>query len=267
MDYEDNMDRTSAHPDGWADLRRWISANLRYVADLVLPPVCLHCHQPVVDYETLCIRCWQGIRFICPPFCDKLGIPLPFASEEVPISAAAIRRPPEYDRARGVARFEGTLRNLLHGFKYADRHEMAGLFARLMRSAGADVLANAELIVPVPLHPSRLWQRRFNQSAILAKRLAAETDIAFDPSLLTRAKRTTSQVDLNWEERRQNVADAFTLAPDRAGWLKGRHIVLIDDVITTGATVEACARILKQAGAGQVDCLAMALAIDGADMR
>ena len=139
------------------------------LADFVLPPLCLVCRSSVTGHGGLCAGCWPGIDFIEPPRCEVLGIPLPFPSAETVVSAAALADPPDYDRARAVARFDGVMRDLIHGLKYGDRQEGVKLFCRWMTHAGADVLEDADILVPVPLARARLWGRRYNQSALLAR--------------------------------------------------------------------------------------------------
>jgi len=247
------------------DLRDWSKANLRYLADLILPPVCIHCHEPVTEHGLLCAACWQGIDFITPPLCDRLGVPLPYASDAPTLSTAALREPPVFGRARAAARFNGAMRNLIHSFKYADRHEGADMFAHLMQAAGGELLSEADMLMPVPLHPQKLWKRRFNQAAILAGKLSMLTGLPVDVTSLQRKRRTPSQVGLSFTDRQSNVAAAFRLRAGRASHVRGKRILLIDDVLTTGATVSACARVLKEGGAAEVDCLAIAMAIsDGA---
>ena len=246
-----------------ADMRRWAMGNLRYVADLFLPPVCIRCHAPISAHGVLCAPCWQGINFIMPPVCSRLGLPLSYAGgEDVQLSSMALRYPPVYGRARAAARFDGVMRDLVHALKYADRHEAVDLFGRLLFSAGAELLRDADLLMPVPLHRSRLWKRRFNQSAILAGRLGKAAGLPLELTVLRRVRRTTSQVGLSRAGRRGNVADAFDVIPAAAARIRGKRILLIDDVITTGATLDACARVLKQAGAAEVDCLALAMVVD-----
>ncbi|MGB0085922.1 MAG: ComF family protein [Rhodomicrobiaceae bacterium] len=243
-----------------ADLRGWALANLRYASDLILPPVCIHCHRPVASHGVLCAACWRDIQFITPPVCGRLGLPLPYA-ETPSISAMALRHPPLYGRARAAARFDGVMRRLIHSFKYADRHEAASFFARLMHAAGGELIRDAEILMPVPLHRGRLWKRRYNQAAILAKRLAANTGLPLDLSGLRRVRQTPSQVGLSSHERRENVAAAFAVGRGAAARLRGKRVLLIDDVITTGSTLGACAQVLKDAGAAEVDCLALAMVV------
>lgn len=232
------------------------------LADFVLPPLCLVCRSPVLGHGGLCANCWPGIDFIEPPRCDVLGIPLPFPSAETVVSAAALANPPVYDRARAVARYDGVMRELVHAFKYGDRHEGVKLFCRWMRHSGADVLEDAEILIPVPLARVRLWSRRFNQSALLARALSRATDIPDNPYSLKRTRWTVSQVGLSTEQRKANVAGAFRVPEQQRAGIAGRNVILIDDVITTGATANACARALKRAGAARVDVLALARVVD-----
>jgi ComF family protein len=231
------------------------------LADLLLPPVCINCRDRTGGDGLLCGPCWAKIEFISPPFCARLGTPLPYDTGAASLSAAAIATPPVYDRARAVARHSGVMRDLIHGFKYRDRHESLPQFGRWLKTAGTELLADADLIVPVPLYRWRLWSRRFNQSAMLALAVGRLAAVPVDLGPLARVKRTASQVGLNPAERRRNVAGAFRVMGDRTR-VRGKRIVVIDDVITTGATVEACARVLKRAGAARVDVLALARALE-----
>ena len=141
---------------------------LRRLADFLLPPVCISCRVRVESHGLLCGTCFAKIDFIAPPLCERLGVPLPYETGAAPLSAAAIASPPVYDRARAAAHYSDAMRELVQSFKYRDRQEGLALFARWLAKAGAELLADADLIVPVPLHTRRLWRRRFNQSAMLA---------------------------------------------------------------------------------------------------
>jgi ComF family protein len=186
-------------------------------------------------------------------------MPLPFDTGERMVSAAAVARPPAYDRARAVAHYSGAMRTLIHQFKYADRHDARALFGRWLAEAGRDLIVGIDVMVPVPLSRLRLLSRRFNQAGILAQELSRRTGLAVDAHLLQRSRFTKTQVGLTHDQRRRNLAGAFRVRRNRQAALEGRNVLLVDDVITTGATVEACARALKRAGAARVDVLALAL--------
>ena len=235
---------------------------IRRLADLFVPPVCVACRAPLQGQDALCATCWRGIAFIRPPLCDRLGLPMPFGGTgETLISAAAAADPPPYDRARAVAVFndESVVRDLVHGLKYADRHESRRLLGRWMVDAGCDLFAGTDVIVPVPLTRWRLIRRQFNQSALLAHEIGRATGLGVDAQLLAKTRTTPPQVGLTREQRRLNVRGAFAVTRSREAGLQGRNVLLIDDVITTGATVGACTRTLKRAGAGRGDVLAVGL--------
>jgi ComF family protein len=239
-------------------LRAAISA----LGNALAPSLCLACHNRTAAHDALCARCWQQVTFITPPLCHRLGLPLPFGGDGPQISAAAAADPPPYDRARAAAVFGGVVRELIHGFKYADRHEGRRLLARWMSGAGHELLADADMIVPVPMTRWRLVRRQFNQAALLAREISHPSGVPFDPFLLVKVKSTPTQVGSSAAQRAANVAGAFAVPPGARDRIRGRRIVLVDDVITTGATVGACARALRAAGAARIDVLAAAMVAD-----
>lgn len=240
-------------------LSRWLTA----LADLAMPPVCLSCQTPLVDHHALCAGCWTNIDFIRPPLCDRLGLPMPYGVGDKLISATAAAEPPSFDRARAVGVHAGTLKDLVHDFKFRDRQEIRRLFVRWLLEAGQSFWPTADLIIPVPLHRGRLLKRRFNQAALLGTALSRALSIRFAPTHLQRTRATVQQVGLTRQQRRDNVHGAFAVPDHLAVDLHQAHIVLVDDVITTGATVGACAEILRRAGAAHIDVLALALAVPG----
>ena len=241
------------------------AALLRSAVGMLAPPVCAACRKRTSMADCLCAACWREVRFVRAPVCDVLGIPLPYLpharDERRMISAAALADPPHYDRARAATEFGPVVKRLVHTFKYHDQHHARVLLGRWMADAGRDLLDEADVIVPVPLHPWRLVMRRFNQSAILAVEIARQARLPVDAASLVRVKRTEQQSRLSATDRMLNVRGAFRVKPQRLARIAGRRVVLIDDVITTGATVGACARALKAAGATHVDVLAIAIAL------
>ena len=231
----------------------------RGLLDLVLPPLCLACEAPLSDHDALCPKCWRELNFIRAPLCDHLGIPLPYDTGAPMLSAAAIADPPEYDHARAVGRYDGPMRHLIHDMKYQDNHISRRLFGRWLIEAGRDLIGNAQILVPVPLSRRRLLFRRFNQAQILAAEVSRLSGLAVAPLTLERARNTRSQVGLTRLERKANVAGAFRVTPRGEAIIAGKSVLLIDDVITTGATVSAAAKALKAKRAARVDVLALAL--------
>jgi ComF family protein len=242
--------------------RVWTRAG-RAALDTLYPPICLACRAATSEAGALCSSCWRAMRFIERPFCDRLGTPFEHDLGEGLLSPQAVTDPPVFQRARAVARFEdGPARRLVHRLKYSDRGELAAPMGAWMARAGADVLAEADAITPVPLHARRLWTRRFNQAAALGREIARRAGKPFEPALLRRVKATRSQVGLSREQRVQNMQGAFRAAP--AALVQGRRIALVDDVLTSGATANAAARALLRAGAAQVDLIVFARVVTSA---
>jgi ComF family protein len=232
------------------------------IADLLLPPSAFPAAS--ASAATACSAALASPRSTSSRLrsAPVSAFPLPYDAGEGSLSAAAIASPRVYDRARAAARYSDTMRELVQSFKYRNWHEGLPLFACWLSKAGAELLAAADLIVPVPLYFSRLWWRRFKQSAMLALALGRLTGIPVHCFVLKRVRRTTSLVGLSADQRRRNVAGAFKVDKARTVSLKGLRIVVVDDVITTGATAEAYARVLKRAKAARVDVLARARAVE-----
>jgi ComF family protein len=226
--------------------------------DAAYPPQCLACQEITALPASLCPACWRATPFISRPYCERLGTPFAVDLGGTLLSPAAIADPPVFRRARAVARHDGVARELVHKLKYGDRQELAIGMGRLMHGAARDSLGEVDVIVPVPLHWTRLWQRRFNQAAALARVVARESGLPMEPGLLRRRRRTLRQVGLTRAERQQNLQGAF-IAPDEArATLKGRRVLLVDDVMTTSATANAAARALLRGGAEFVDIVTFA---------
>ncbi len=225
--------------------------------DAVLPPLCLGCSEIVATPGALCSTCWPRFNFIAAPQCERCGIP--FVEDIVGARCVeCLTRPPQFRRARSVLVYDDKSRRVVLPLKHGDRTDMARACGAWMARAGAELLAEADLVAPVPLHWRRLFTRRYNQAALLARSVARNVDAVLAPDLLQRARWTGSQAGLKARERRRNVRQAFEVHPRWQAKLKGRTVVLVDDVLTTGATVEACTRALQKAGAAHVDVLTLA---------
>lgn len=231
------------------------------VLDAVLPPRCMKCGEILGAAHGLCPDCWRQIDWLGPPCCACCGQPFAFDAGQGTRCGACLRKAPAYDRARAVFRYDAESRGLIIGFKHADRTECVPAFAQWMARAGAELLESAELIVPVPLHWTRLASRRFNQAGLLAQALGRLKQRPVEPQALERRRATSSQGHLGRLARFRNVKGAITVAGRHAGRIDGRRVLLIDDVITTGATVESAAKALISAGARAVDVLALAKVI------
>lgn len=245
-------------------LWRWHTMAARRLLDSILPPLCLGCNEIVDEPGGLCTTCWPGFSFIAAPHCARCGVPF---AEDLAAGAecgACLRRAPGYRRARAALVYDNESRRLVLPFKHGDRTDMARACGSWMASAGRELLADAELIAPVPLHWRRLFTRRYNQALLLARSVSTASKGRLVPDLLRRARWTGSQAGLKAQERRTNVRRAFELHPRWATVVRDKTVLLVDDVLTTGATVEACARALQRGGARHVDVLTLARVVRAA---
>lgn len=198
--------------------------------------------------------------------CPRLGLPFEMDLGPGALSAAAIADPPPFERARSAVVYNEIARGLVAQMKYGDRPELARFCAQMMLAAGAEFWTEKPVLLPVPLHRARQFQRRFNQSGEIARALGAATGLHIDPLLVSRVRRTRQQVGLSASQRQRNVAGAFRAHPDTLGRLAGRRVVIVDDVITTGATVKAITRALQRAGVEKIDVISFARVVIGSDV-
>jgi ComF family protein len=225
--------------------------------DLLLPPLCLGCRRPIANQGGLCAQCWSAIHFLGAPCCARCGHPFAESRGNDLLCGACLREPPPFDRARAAFRYDSQSKGLVLSFKHADRPGLARYLAPLMARAAKDLLADADWLVPVPLHRWRLFHRRYNQAALLAQCLGHQAKAEYRPDILVRRRHTPPQGTLGRSQRLANLKGAIALAvrPERVA---GRRIILVDDVLTTGATLGACAEVLRQAGAARIDVVTLA---------
>lgn len=227
---------------------------------MLYPDRCLSCGEEVTARATLCPACWAEAHFISGLACDGCGAPVPGdAPDQGVVHCEACHTDPRpWSRGRAVALYQGPVRRMTMALKHGDRQDLAPHMAKWMARTGADILTPDTLLLPVPLHWSRLLKRRFNQSALLAQRISRLEQVDHVPDLLQRTRATPPQKDMTHDDRFANLRAAIRVRFGADARLKGRTIVLVDDVMTTGATMAACAQACLDGGARQVDTLVFA---------
>lgn len=246
-----------------AALPRLASLAAKSAMDTIFPPRCFSCNGLTGGMGGLCAACWEGVTFISAPFCARCGVP--FAHEMGSAEAECmpcLTHSPPYAKARAVFAYDDGSRRLITRYKYNDSTHGTPMYAAWLARAGAELLAEADVILPVPLHRWRLVARRYNQSALLVQGLAQVTGKPALMDGLARTRHTAQQVGLTREQRRQNVEDAFSVPSRHAAKLQGKTVLLVDDVLTTGATIESCACALLEAGVAQVHVLTLGRTVD-----
>lgn len=236
----------------------------RRTLDFLLPPHCAACDERVAVAGQLCADCFVATSFIAEPCCDRCGVAFPVAVLG-PTCEACETNPPLFRQARGALSYDAQGRRLVLPFKHADRPELAAVLAPHMARAGASLLDRAEVLVPVPLHRRRLFARRYNQAALLASALGRIANRPVVLDALIRRKATASLGDRSAADRTLEVAEAFALRQEDT--VRDRQVLLIDDVMTSGATANACTAILLAAGAAAVDVLVAARVPPGRGWR
>jgi ComF family protein len=230
--------------------------------NLLFPPQCLICNAIVGQNGALCLPCWQQVRFISDPICACCGLPFEYKMGEHVLCGECMRAMPPYARARSVFAYDEHSRALVLRLKYHDQTQLAPSYGGWLAAAGKELIAASDVIVPVPLHYWRFVKRRYNQSALLAQMLGQKTGLQVIPDALKRIRATTPQTGLTRKQREDNVKGAFTANPRHVSAVKGKTILLIDDVLTTGATLEHCSKALLKAGAMQVNVLTLARTVN-----
>ncbi len=225
--------------------------------DALLPPLCLLCHERTGAHQALCAACWKDMHFIDAPMCARCGLPFDVPMGDDALCASCLDKPPLFAQARSALLYDDRSKRLVLGFKHGDRLHHVPAMAAWMRRAGAGVLKGADVLVPVPLHWLRLFRRRYNQAALLAQGVAKTGGLPVAVDVLRRVRATPSQGGLKKRERLENVEGAFVVNPKRRASVEGKTVVLIDDVLTTGATVNACCATLLESGAREARVLTL----------
>jgi predicted amidophosphoribosyltransferase len=238
----------------------WHSAALTGLVDIVYPPRCVACRAHTETPHGLCGACWREMGFVSGAVCDACGAPVP-AGQEGPgrlLCDGCVREPPAWGRGRAAFLYDGCGRRLVLALKHADRLDLVRPFAAWMRRAGAELLRDATLVAPVPMHRLRLLRRRYNQAAELARAIGRSAGLPVCPGLLVRHRGWGSQEGRSRAERFARMRGAIAVAAGRSGRLAGARVLLIDDVMTSGATLSAAAEACLAGGAAAVDVLVAA---------
>lgn len=236
--------------------------------DLVLPPRCPACGEIVEADHSFCQSCWTTLRFITAPMCNGCGEPFEIPYIQDMLCGDCLATPRQFSSARAALAYEGAARDVVLTFKHGDRPHLARTMARQIARAGEDWLMRENgLIVPVPLHRWRLWRRGYNQAALLAQALSDHSAMPLALDVIERVKATPTSMGMSRAERARNVKGAFRIPPRARARISGRRVVLVDDVLTTGATADACARLLIKAGAERVDVLTWARVVRAGGAR
>lgn len=231
------------------------------IIDFILPPRCIVTGEIVDAQGMLSATAWRELNFIAQPQCIRCGIPFEFVEEtdiQDSVCGACMKYPPRYNKARAALVYDDASRDIILGFKHGDQTQSAPCFVPWLNQAGNEFLEAADFLIPVPLHRLRLLKRRFNQSALMVKYLAENLKIPFILNGLERVRSTPVQGYLHAKDRKKNVKNAFRVPPDIIERIRHKNIVLVDDVYTTGATVDECTKALLKNGAGTVDVLTLA---------
>ncbi len=227
-----------------------------YGLDLLLPPRCPACREIVENAGRFCLKCWTGLTFLTDPMCAGCGAPFDVDRGPGARCGACLDTPPRFAAARAALAYDGSARTVLLGFKHGDRQHLVEIMVPQLIRVGGDWFGPDTVLVPVPLHRWRLWKRGFNQAALLARAVSRRTGSPLAIDALVRIKPTRSSQGMGRRARADNVRGAFRVARPEA--IKAKEIIIIDDVLTTGATAEACTRMLLRAGAKQVRVLTWA---------
>ncbi len=225
------------------------------VLNFMLPAQCLSCHAVVDTHGAICATCWNDINFIGLHKCYVCGLPFAFDLGPKALCRHCTEEKPKFNKAVAVCKYENTARKLAIRLKFGDSVSLAPYLAKMMVGSGSELIGKADIIAPIPLHFMRKIARKYNQAALLARQVAKISEKNYEPFLLKRVRRTKQQTKLHRRDRKSNVDGAFVVANVD---VFGKTVLLVDDVMTTGSTLSACAKALKERGARRVYCLVFA---------
>ena len=215
------------------------------ILNVILPASCISCHKVILDDKTgVCAECWKELDFITKPMCDNCGFPFDFSMEEGTLCAECLTEESKFSKMRCVFKYNDKSKKMILALKYGDRTDTVGVLSDFMIKAGADFIDDIDIVMPVPLHRCRLFRRKYNQSALLAKAISNKTGAEFAADGLVRVKHTKPQGHFTRSVRKNNLKGAFKHNEKHS--FKGKRVLLVDDVITTGATVNNCVKVLKK---------------------
>lgn len=226
--------------------------------DFILPPRCGSCGTETLQPLGLCSFCWEKLHFIGEPQCERCGYPFEIAEISGILCGACMQKLASYDRLRAVLRYDDVSKLLLMRFKHGDATHLAPLFVRWMAQAGQTLITESDVLLPVPLHWRRLLKRGYNQAALLAQGLSRQYRKVYLPHLLKRKRYTPSQGTKTVLQRLENVAGAFHIPSFKRNFIEGKKVLLIDDVYTSGATINECVKVLNHARVKGVNVLTLA---------
>jgi ComF family protein len=230
----------------------------KHLLDIIYPPHCISCGDIVSENGNICPDCWGDINFITDPQCEICGFPFDFEVMAGSICAGCAKKPPSFSRARAVFLYDDASSSMVTSFKYSDRVENRAAYARWMARVGRDIITEVDFIIPVPLHFFKLLTRKYNQAALLSHEIARIADKEVLARAIIRKKYTKTQAAFSHKGRFKNIGGAFKINPKYQQILYGKKILLVDDVVTTGATADECAKVLRKAGVERVELLTLA---------
>ena len=230
---------------------------LNFLTNLLFPAQCVICSSYEAQTD-ICTKCWEKLTFITKPYCASCCYPFAYENDIDAICGHCISNKPNYEKAISILKYDNHSKALIHKFKYQDQLHILDYFTRLMLNMGKELIKQADIIAPVPMHKYKLLKRGYNQAALLAMKISSQSKIQYIPQLIIKINNSSSQTALTKHQRQKNIKNSFQLNPKFAPLIKGKKILLIDDVITTGATLSECCKVIKNGEPNKILVLTLA---------